>query len=288
MKTAKVKFLILLGTSLFFCKNLTANAGNGISYNPYLSLPLTTAAATTFLSFSLLEDKLAPRKCRWCDRNAQGLDDLNGFDSSIRKNLKWAHQDLASKLSHLTAFGLLPLGIISAEFWMSEAPAHWDRFVTDSLIIFEATSIAGVIGSGVQFAVGRERPYAHDLPAAERLRLPDSRNTSFYSGHANLAFALVVSSGTLATIRNDSLAPYLWTGGLILAGTTAYLRIASDRHYATDVIAGAAAGSLIGFSVPYFLHREVKYSTEKKSMNLMNLGILPTTSGMMAEAEWRF
>ena len=47
----------------------------------------------------------------------------------------------------------------------------------------------------------------------------------------------------------------MWAAGLTLATTGAYLRIAADRHYATDVLAGAIVGSAVGFGVPYFAHR---------------------------------
>ena len=53
---------------------------------------------------------------------------------------------------------------------------------------------------------------------------------------------------------------YRWTGviwavGLAGAATVGYLRIAADQHYFTDVLVGAAAGSAIGFAVPYGFHR---------------------------------
>ena len=39
-------------------------------------------------------------------------------------------------------------------------------------------------------------------------------------------------------------------GGDGVAAATAYLRIAADRHYASDVTAGAIVGSAIGGAVP--------------------------------------
>lgn len=47
----------------------------------------------------------------------------------------------------------------------------------------------------------------------------------------------------------------MWVVGLSLASVAAYSRIAGDLHYATDVLAGVAFGSAVGFGVPYFLHR---------------------------------
>ena len=36
---------------------------------------------------------------------------------------------------------------------------------------------------------------------------------------------------------------------------TGYLRIASDRHYFTDVMAGAVVGTAVGVGVPFLFHR---------------------------------
>ena len=58
----------------------------------------------------------------------------------------------------------------------------------------------------------------------------------------------------------------MWVAGLVFASAGAYLRVAADRHYATDVITGAVVGSAIGLAVPYFGHRahgvRVAFQTE--------------------------
>jgi len=38
--------------------------------------------------------------------------------------------------------------------------------------------------------------------------------------------------------------------GVPLAAATGYFRIAADRHYLTDVLAGAGVGLAIGYGVP--------------------------------------
>jgi membrane-associated phospholipid phosphatase len=44
-------------------------------------------------------------------------------------------------------------------------------------------------------------------------------------------------------------------GGLALAAFTGYLRMGAEQHYLTDVLTGAAVGSLVGWAVPYLFHR---------------------------------
>jgi len=56
-------------------------------------------------------------------------------------------------------------------------------------------------------------------------------------------------------MRHCRWAPLIWAVGLAAAAMVGYLRIAADQHYFTDVLVGAAAGSAIGFAVPYGFHR---------------------------------
>lgn len=108
----------------------------------------------------------------------------------------------------------------------------------------------------MKFAAGRERPFVHALPPEEKARTahPRDNNTSFYSSHTAVTFALAASAGTVASLREYRWAPWVWAAGLAFATTTGYLRIAGDRHYFTDVLTGALVGSAVGFAVPY-LHR---------------------------------
>ena len=77
--------------------------------------------------------------------------------------------------------------------------------------------------------------------------------TSMVSGHATVGFAVAVATGIVATLRRRPSAPWLWLTGLTIATLSGYMRIAADRHYVTDVIAGAALGSAVGVLVPLLL-----------------------------------
>ena len=89
-------------------------------------------------------------------------------------------------------------------------------------------------------AWSRERPLALLLPCHARdLDSP----------------ALTHIIATVATIRGSPAAPWAWGVGMALASGVAYLRVAGDAHWASDVLVGAAVGGGIGFAVPWFLHR---------------------------------
>ena len=128
--------------------------------------------------------------------------------------------------------------------------------MTDLLIVAQAGVAAGVSGDLIRVVSGRERPWVHDLAPEDKATTdrPEQNNLSFISGHTATAFALAVSSGTVASRRGRRVAPAIWATGLALAATTGYLRIAAEQHYLTDVLAGVGAGVGIGLAVPY-LHR---------------------------------
>ncbi len=54
-------------------------------------------------------------------------------------------------------------------------------------------------------------------------------------------------------------AEWVWVSGLSVAAATGYFRIAADKHYLTDVLAGAAVASSVGFLVPFVFHRPRQY-----------------------------
>jgi membrane-associated phospholipid phosphatase len=222
---------------------------------PELPYSLTTDATITGIAIAgwigseALKSHLGPDTCRWCDPP--------GFDSSVRDALRWNDTGRADVISYVLPLAIEPLlvfGLDALSARRDQAPprAAW----VDALLISEATSIALAMNQTVKFIVGRERPFVHALPEADKplTAHPSDNNVSFYSGHATLAFAMAVSGGTVASMRRYRLAPWIWGGGLALAAATAYLRIAADRHYFSDVTTGAALGSLTGFAVPYLFH----------------------------------
>jgi undecaprenyl-diphosphatase len=90
----------------------------------------------------------------------------------------------------------------------------------------------------IKSLVGRVRPDrpANDGPLPYNMRVPIT--SSFPSGHATAAF-------TAAVFLSDdgaALAP-LWFG---LAGAVAFSRVYVRMHHASDIVAGAALGIMLG------------------------------------------
>src|SRR5690606_13769862 len=108
----------------------------------------------------------------------------------------------------------------------------------------------------VKFAAGRERPFVHVLPEAEKATTekPNDNNLSFYSGHASFGFTIAVAAGTVAALRGYRHRWLVWALGLPVAFSLPVLRMVADKHYVTDVATGAILGAATGFALPYFLH----------------------------------
>lgn len=97
--------------------------------------------------------------------------------------------------------------------------------------------------------IRRKRPvlYTEDAAAAAELR---NSQMSMPSGHTALAFAAATSYFVMA--GRQHLAHRTRNAALLYAGAVAVasLRVAAGKHFPTDVIAGAALGSAIGWLVP--------------------------------------
>jgi undecaprenyl-diphosphatase len=90
----------------------------------------------------------------------------------------------------------------------------------------------------IKSAVGRVRPDRPvvDGPLPFNMRIPIT--SSFPSGHATAAFTAAV----FLSDDSGALTP-LWYG---LAGTVAFSRVYVRMHHASDVVAGAALGVVLG------------------------------------------
>lgn len=106
------------------------------------------------------------------------------------------------------------------------------RFQDAAFTSAESWLYAGLITMGLKSAFGRARP---ESGYTSQTFEPFSGNTSFPSGHTTAAFAIV----TPWVMYYPGVATY---GLFALSAGTAFARIALDKHWPTDVVAGAAVG----------------------------------------------
>jgi membrane-associated phospholipid phosphatase len=231
-----------------------------LRYDLQQDLIVTGIGSALWIGSELAKDQLAPSKCRFCGTNS--------FDASARDALLWSDVQPARRASDLLAFAVLP-GAIAAHQLLAARGAGGtteDGFV-DLLVVVEAAVLAADLNQLVKFAVGRQRPYAHygNWTGADREPDPDD-NLSFYSGHSSLAFSLAAAAGTVSSLRGYESAPWVWVGGMAVATSIAYFRVAGDKHYLTDVLTGAAIGTAFGIAIPRLLHgREAAGEGERRT-----------------------
>lgn len=238
----------------------TAAAVRPLAYDLRLEVPLTVAAGVGWiLTEAAFKSSLAPSACRLCDTDSSGSDTLNGLDAGGR-GLRWPTPKTADTLSNVDAFLLMPLALLGLDAWAAHRDGAIEAWPVDALVLVETVAVQAALNQLVKFVVGRERPFVHALPAGEKgtTQQPSDNNLSFYSGHSSLAFSLAVASGMVARQRGYRMAPVIWAVALPLAASVAYLRMAADKHYLSDVLVGAAVGAALGFAVPHFLHEPIE------------------------------
>ena len=200
-------------------------------------LVLGGATALQFSTEYLVKDQLAADRCRWCDPP--------DVDAALRDRLVWQDRTRARSLSNVTGYIATPV-VTAGLVFLSATDAG--AFFDDVVPCVEAFVYTQLVTQLVKSIVARQRPVVHY--ASEPVAANPEDNLSFFSGHSSIAFSIAVSAGIVARRRGYALEPAIWASGLALAGATAYLRVAADRHYVTDVAVGSAIGALGGYVVP--------------------------------------
>ena len=121
------------------------------------------------------------------------------------------------------------LGLVVAGVFTTGRFVEAPRFRAMSYDLLDAFLVNGAYTSVLKVAVGRERPNGQD----ER---------SFPSGHASNAFALA------AVVERH----YGWKAGIpayALASAVGASRLQRNKHYLSDVLAGATLGYIVGRTV---------------------------------------
>jgi membrane-associated phospholipid phosphatase len=106
------------------------------------------------------------------------------------------------------------------------------------VVTIESLVLAGVLTSALKIVTGRGRPYMKGGEWDFHGFRIDNDVTSFPSGHATVAFAL--STALASQIRILPVTILLYG----IAATTVYQRVAADQHWFSDVLAGAAIGTV--------------------------------------------
>ncbi len=238
--------------------------------------------AAVVVGFRLVRDDLEPSSCRLCDSNVPGR--VNAIDDWFRTGLKHSDTYPVNVVSYVLAFGLAPVSAAG----LTILAAHADHRDTEDLVnvvaIAEGGFAAMLATEVLESTTLRMRPYVHAIEdPVERDRVIAQKGAfhSFPAGHVVEVFGLAAASGVVASRRGYRLAPLVWGVGLTLGLATAYARMAADRHYFTDVLAGAAIGTLVGGGVPFLLHPQVPGDAGAAGVRRTRVTLMPSPNGAM-------
>ncbi|HEY0133209.1 MAG TPA: phosphatase PAP2 family protein [Nannocystis sp.] len=221
--------------------------------------------------------------CAACDRG-----EINALDRTVLGN----HSAAAKTVSDIGLFSLialpfaLDLGDALIQRSRDRSPGrarHLRGWGKDVVVLLETFAVTYASTNVVKFAVRRPRPYSYDADSGVADPTENDARLSFYSGHASMAFAMATSYAYLFQARHPRsrwVAP-VWVIGMSLASVTAVARVEAGKHFWTDVIVGAAAGTGIGLLIPA-LHRN-RLLGER-----VGLSLAPTRTGSSLLLQGRF
>lgn len=191
-----------------------------------------------------------------------------------------------NRLVGTTATGFRVLGdpgaiLLGASLFVGGRLSHRPRAADVGLHITEAVVLSGVATSLVKGVAGRARPYmvGDRRPgdfALWRGFVRGGSYSSFPSGHTTVAFAA-------AAVATDEIGR-LWPNRQRIAGTVLYgsaaavglSRMYHDKHWASDVIAAAAVGTLVGRGVVRYQH---SHAGNRLDRWLLHTSVAPRRDG---------
>ena len=157
----------------------------------------------------------------------------------------WMQSNRSDGLDQVTKYGLEPLGNYYAAAAMGMFYAY--GLVTDNsrsrstgLLMAESYIVSGLMVRIPKYLAGRIRPDAWDSNGPNDWRGPFN-GTSFPSGHTTSAFAM---ASVVAWQYQDT--PWVPVTAYSLATLAGLSRIYDNRHWLSDVVAGAIFGTVTG------------------------------------------
>ena len=209
----------------------------------------------------------------------------NGFDDWVRGWLKISSEsgrNTAAFTSDVFVYTLAAAPFINAFFvagWEHERmDVAWKLAALDAETLLTVTFVS----LSLQKIIKRERPFVKDCqtnPSLSECSI-GGKYASFPSAHTSVVFAAVALEcfhhGFLDTSHTGwgaAVCPVT----IAVATGTAILRVAADRHWATDVIAGAVLGGALGYAIPA-LH--IAFASKKESVAVITPAISSSYLGL--------
>lgn len=243
MHTKKIciTFFLLLSFNVFAEDFSIFGSRSVFSLSPAADISLSGTAVSMYGSY-LICDKLLNINPAPAPDSSKTLDSVILIDSIFAR----PYSKTQDKISDILAAGL----ILSPAFLMITPAEEW---FTIGTMYAETALMAYSLKCIGKYFISRQRPYMYFPGAPEDAVSSGDWCDSFPSAHATMSFATATfSTYVFAKYFPDS----NWKYGVAAISYSAAiaistLRITAGCHFLTDVIAGAAIGSLCGFLVPW-------------------------------------
>ena len=126
-------------------------------------------------------------------------------------------------------------------------------FLEDTVVYGQALLVTESLTNLAKYTVQRPIPRVYSPGTPAYVSSP-SDYRSFFSGHTSSTFAALTAMSMTWTLRHGGTWwPWVVTG--VVGTSVALERVFAGRHFPSDVVVGAAAGTLVGLAVPWLHSR---------------------------------
>jgi len=171
-------------------------------------------------------------------------------DEKIRtwfQDRRTSPRDDISEVAEKFGDGLYDLGFL-AVYGGSGYFIGNEKMQETALLSLESFIVANTVGTAAKIGIGRSRPYTEDGSTRYSSFSTDSDHTAMPSGHTISAFSIA------SVFAEEYENPVVDVTAYGLASMVGIQRMYADKHWASDVFAGALIGIVAGKSIVY-LHK---------------------------------
>lgn len=240
---------------LFVCSSSNAQfTTNDIRINSLDSLNISTYKKDSISEKSSLKIKsfIVPATLVTYGFITMSNHDINSINGKLQKSI-WVDKPHSSKNydNYLMFFPAVSVYALNA-FGVKGKNNFRDR----SIIYL----MSNILAAGIVFPIKK---------MTKQQRPDNSNNSSFPSGHTTTAFV----SAEFMRMEYKDVSPWYGVAGYAMAAATGFLRMYNNKHWFSDVVAGAGIG-IASTKITYWLYPKIQQSLFKdKKINTM---IMPT------------